>query len=170
MWKSAAVSLVLLAGVTSATRANDQALTNCTGADPNRVIAGCTELLARPFTATARAELYNARGKAYADKNQFDRAIKDLNEAIRLNPMESEAHYNRGLVYQSRGERDRAIADYSEAIRLNPQNFDAYYNRGAAYEAENKLRNALADYRKSLEITPGASDAIAAIARIKKKI
>ena len=62
------------------------------------------------------AELLLARGIAFAEKGQFDRAIADYDEAIRLNPQDTNAFYNRGFSYGKKGEWHR---DYDEAIRLH---------------------------------------------------
>ena len=41
-------------------------------------------------------KLYSNRGAVYRNKEVFDRAIKDYNKAIELNPELAEAYYNRG--------------------------------------------------------------------------
>src|SRR5689334_5928351 len=64
---------------------------------------------------------YLGRANAYQDKKDYDRAIKDYDEAIRLNPNYGDAYNNRGLTYKSKKEFDRAIEDFNEAIRLNPK-------------------------------------------------
>jgi tetratricopeptide (TPR) repeat protein len=61
-----------------------------------------------------------ARGGAYANKGDYDRAMKDYDAAIRLNPRFALAFYGRGQVYQIKGERERAIADYRQALSLDP--------------------------------------------------
>jgi tetratricopeptide (TPR) repeat protein len=58
---------------------------------------------------------FSARGNAYANKNDFDRAIADYDEAIRLNPTSS-TFSARGNAYANKNDFDRAIADYDEAI------------------------------------------------------
>ena len=70
---------------------------------------------------------------AYDEKGEYDRAIADYTEAIRIKPDYAEAYRNRGVAYAEKGEYDRAIADYTEAIRLKPDYAEAYYNRGIAY-------------------------------------
>jgi tetratricopeptide (TPR) repeat protein len=69
---------------------------------------------------------------AGAREDQPDRAIEDLDQAIRLNPNYALAFSSRGLAYARKGQPDRAIQDYDQAIRLNPKYADAFSNRGAA--------------------------------------
>ena len=53
--------------------------------------------------------------KAYAEKRQFDQAIADYTEAIRLNPEYAIAYYNRGVTYQRKDEQAKAEADIARA-------------------------------------------------------
>ena len=46
-----------------------------------------------------KAGIYYNRGNAYHHKGEYDRAIEDYNEAIRLNPKDADAYYNRGYAY-----------------------------------------------------------------------
>jgi tetratricopeptide (TPR) repeat protein len=71
--------------------------------------------------------------KMAAEKGNYDRAISDYTEAIRLKPNYAKAYYNRGNAYREKGDYDRAISDYNEAIRLNPKDANAYHSRGVAY-------------------------------------
>ena len=45
-----------------------------------------------------------------------DQTIRELDEAIRLNPEDAKAYINRGDAYEKRGEYDRAIEDYSKLL------------------------------------------------------
>jgi tetratricopeptide (TPR) repeat protein len=51
-------------------------------------------------------------------KRQYDRAIKDYDEAIRLDPNEPLYVKNRANAYRVAGQYDRAIADYRKALTL----------------------------------------------------
>ena len=68
----------------------------------------------------SKAVKYNDRGLVSYQNGEYDKAIIDLNEAIRLDPQAATAYFNRGLVWHEKGEFDREIDDYNEAIRLNP--------------------------------------------------
>jgi len=78
------------------------------------------------------ANAFASRGLAYLRKGDNDRAMADLNEAIRLNPREPFPYLNRGVIYGRKGDHARAIADYGEAITRNPKLALAFCNRGRA--------------------------------------
>jgi tetratricopeptide (TPR) repeat protein len=70
---------------------------------------------------------------AYADIKNWDLAIADLDEAIRLAPKNADYIFGRGFVNILKGDYDRAIADLTEAIRLDPTRADAWSMRAVAF-------------------------------------
>ena len=72
------------------------------------------------------------RGAAYYFKEDHATAIKNYDEAIRLDPKSDQAFTNRGSAYKKMGRNEQALADESEAIKLDPNLSDAFYNRGSA--------------------------------------
>jgi TonB family protein len=62
---------------------------------------------------------YRKRGDDYVGKGEYDRAILEYDEAIRLNPQDATAYYNRGFTYHYKNNQDRAFENYKTAIRLN---------------------------------------------------
>ena len=67
------------------------------------------------------AVAYDHRGRAYFNKQEYDKAIEDYTEAIRLDPRYAVAYCGRGDTYRKKKEYDKAIEDYTEAIRLDPR-------------------------------------------------
>jgi tetratricopeptide (TPR) repeat protein len=110
---------------------------------------------------------YFKSGNAYNNKGDYDRAIADYTEALRLDPNLVAAYFNRGDAYRNKGDYDRAIADYTEALRLDPNlasnlnpNFAfAYNNRGIAYYEKGNYDRAIADYTEALRLNPNYTEA-----------
>jgi tetratricopeptide (TPR) repeat protein len=130
------------------------------GASADLVISGCTTVIqsGRENTKNLAGAFYN-RGNAYSDKGELDRAIRDYDQAIRLNPQYALAFNNRGNAYNKKGEPDRAIQDFDEAIRLNPQSALAFYNRGNAHRNKHDLDRAIRDYDQAIRLDPQYAEA-----------
>jgi tetratricopeptide (TPR) repeat protein len=108
--------------------------TICSRSNSHDALNACTRLI-----DGGRPRFYFNRAQIYFRNGDYDRAIADLSEFIRLNPNDVRALNDRGLSYERKGDYDRAIADYSEVIRLDkvwktPNASGGYSNRGSAYE------------------------------------
>jgi hypothetical protein len=110
---------------------------------------------------TARA--YNTRGMILQAKGEYDVAIGDFNEAIRLDPHFKWAFRNRGNAWKAKNEFDKAIADYNEAIRLDPKFIAAWGSRAwlETVSPNARFRNgkrAVEDAKRSLEFAGSKYD------------
>src|SRR5215470_15254596 len=63
--------------------------------------------------------LWIKRGKVQFKHSNFDDAIKDFSEAIRLDPASAVAFTGRAYVYRAKGDDARAIADIEQAGRID---------------------------------------------------
>lgn len=125
-------------------------------ADADLSIAACTRaILVEKSRPPAR--IFLNRANAWYYKGEFDRAIADYDEAIRIDPNFAEAYLNRGLPWAEKGEFDRTIADCNAAIRLNPRYANAYRNRANAWVAKGQYDSAIADYNETIRLRPNDS-------------
>jgi tetratricopeptide (TPR) repeat protein len=99
------------------------------------------------------------RGTAYAAKGELYTALRDYDEAIRLDPKNSGAYVDRALALARIGELESAMNDYSKAISLNPQQWEAYFNRAAELRDRGELCEAVDDLEKVMELHPGFAGA-----------
>ncbi len=51
-----------------------------------------------------------------------------LKEAIRLKPMQPQAHYSLGLVYASLNDKDGVTREFAILKKLDPKLADQFYN------------------------------------------
>jgi tetratricopeptide (TPR) repeat protein len=102
------------------------------------------------------AAAYLAHGDQYFDLKDYDHAIADYSEAIRLKPDYAEAYNNRGLAFALSSKRAMAsaIGDYSQAIQLRPEYAYVYNNRGVAYMASGQPDSALRDFNRAIQLQP----------------
>ena len=52
---------------------------------------------------------------------RLDEALEHLDVALRLDPINPEAHHNRAVIFERQGKREAASEEYRTALRYNPQ-------------------------------------------------
>jgi Tfp pilus assembly protein PilF len=97
---------------------------------------------------------YNLRGSAYYDKGEYDIAISDFNDALRIVPPGGIIFHNRGNAWRGKGDYAKAIADYDQSIRLGPPSAFSWQNRGISKLALGDLDGALADLNEAIRLDP----------------
>src|SRR5438045_2436655 len=120
LFLSSAVALALLAGSAPAQARSGSDWRDCNGRDVDARISACSRIIdeAAVRNPTRDPGAYNNRGNTYRRKGDYDRALRDFDDAIKLNPREAGSIYGRSQVYADKGDTGRAIADLDEAIRL----------------------------------------------------
>ncbi|MBN3925300.1 serine/threonine-protein kinase [Nostoc sp. NMS4] len=121
-------------------------------------IAGCITLgigawqlrLPKPVS-DAQKQLYQDGVNKYEAGN-YEGAVEDFNQAIKLNPRNALAYNRRGDAYYRLGDYEQAQADSSQAILLNPQDANAYFDRGFAFSELSKYKEAIADYTQAIKL------------------
>lgn len=89
------------------------------------------------------------------DKKDFNGAAKIFEEAIQLNPNNSDAWRGRGTALNDSRQYERAIQDFNKALELNPKFDYAYNNRGVAYmDGLKQYERAIQDFNKAIELNP----------------
>jgi hypothetical protein len=107
----------------------------------------------------AAAKTHLDRGEAFFERGEWDSAIREYTEAIRLNPDDTEAYSIRGRAYGMKDDYDRAIADFTQAMHLNPHYVGAYYYRGLAYGMIGDFDRAISDFTEAIRLNPNYADA-----------
>ena len=111
------------------------------------------------------------RGATAYNQGNYDVAIREYTEAIRLFPNRRwESYYNRGMAYALRGQNainakversiyirdfNSAIEDFSQALRIGPvNNIKILENRGTCYMRILEFDLCISDWEEVLRIDP----------------
>ena len=140
-------------GATAAQSAADL----CSRGNVDEIIAACSAAIKQNPKGPNVSIAYHNRGSAWIDKGEYDKAIADFDEAIRLNPKLAPSYGSRGMAWGMKGNYDKAMADWSEAIRLNPKDATAYRNRGTGWNHKGDYDKAIADWNESIRLNPNDS-------------
>ena len=111
----------------------------------------------RPSVWTRKdAQADYSRGFAYGREGDYDKAIADYSEAIRLDPKLACAYYNRADAYVTEDDEGKALADLTAAIQLDPRYTNAYILRGNVHASKGENDKVIADYSEAIEARPEA--------------
>jgi tetratricopeptide (TPR) repeat protein len=116
------------------------------GAACSRIIDDASEQVAE------RVKAFKNRGRGSFNGKDYDRAIADYGEAIKLSPKDAWAFARRCEAYESKEDHDAAIADCTEAIKIDPKYGWAYNNRGVANYGLHEYYAALADHAEAIKV------------------
>jgi TonB family protein len=107
-----------------------------------------------PKAQIAEASDYLHQGMEAQRDQQWDKAIDDFTQAIRVRPDYLPPYMQRGEVFRALGRFDEAISDFSEVIRRYSNFGAAYYHRGSVYLLTHKPELALADAEEEIRQRP----------------
>lgn len=102
----------------------------------------------------SRAGAQLESGTAHLDKGEYDLAIRDFDEAIRLDSVSADAYRNRGIAFRGKEDFDRAIQDYDKAVTLAPNDARIFQNRAMAYQGKGEFDVALRDFDQAVKLKP----------------
>ena len=130
-----------------------------------KTFIGIFLLLGWAFTAFAQPanveQEFIDSAQSYFEKDQFDKAITELDKAVKLSPRSSKLFLMRGDCKWLTRDMEGAIADYTRAIELGPSAPGierAYNNRGVARQHLGNDINAFSDFERAISINPNYAD------------
>jgi tetratricopeptide (TPR) repeat protein len=148
-----ASALLVLIGVFAAPARADDTET-CRKWAGDDALAACSRLI-QTLRGGDLAQAYVWRGITYTRfKGDWDRAIADFTEALRLGSKDPGAYAGRAAAYIRKGDIDRALPDLNEGLRLDPRHpgvrnvFGYYYSKKGDYE------RALTEVNEAIRLSP----------------
>lgn len=113
-----------------------------------------------PTITSKDADIHYEKGREYDSKGNYNFAVAEYSNAIKINPKHYDAYISRGSLYETKANYQEAVRDFSKAIEIKPGDAKTYYRRGMAYKSLNEAANAKADFLKAKEIDSSMSGKI----------
>ncbi|HPG35772.1 MAG TPA: tetratricopeptide repeat protein [bacterium] len=98
-----------------------------------------------------KADLYE-KGYAKYEQKDYNGAIVDLSELIKISPNDPHAYNLRGISKSELGKYESAIEDYNKVIELLPDNHIGYYNRALSLIFLDRFEDAKKDYETAKKL------------------
>ena len=152
------IALVLISAL-PASDARGQA--RCGAPDPEISISVCSAII-QSGRARGRdlAVAHTERGVAYVTLLDYDRALLDFAEAIRVDATFAKAFANRGAVFGAKQDFDKAIDDFTRVLALEPRSALAFADRAGMHRLNGQHDAAIRDYGEAIRINPAFGEAI----------
>ncbi len=135
-------------------------------------IEACTRAIkSKRYAGHVLARQYLSRGVEQRSKEDYDAALADFAEALKIDKKYADAYFNRCSVSNYKKQYDAAITECSQAIKLGPSTdtiaaggneklgrdkviSDYYAERGLAYVKKDDLVHAFADLENAIRLNP----------------
>ena len=117
----------------------------------------CTEAIQdRNITGRDRVASYVNRGILHIQNGNYERAIADYDQALRLDEREPEAYLNKGLaLLHQRQDMPQVVELLTAAIEYGTREPAlAHYGRGVAHEMNGDVSAAYFDIRRASDLDP----------------
>ncbi len=111
----------------------DGSIDACFNEQGQAAIAACTHAISSGrFSGEELASLYDNRAIELRQRGDYDKAIADYSDALRINGELTGAYTGRGLAYEGKAEVEKAKADYRRALTLTQPSDDAQWAQNTA--------------------------------------
>ncbi len=96
-------------------------------------------------------EVFKIRWEAFYQKKNYDAALVDLQQILKINPSDPAFNFNVGKVYFAQGAHQNALDAYQKMSNLDQKNADVHYFMALSYSALNKYTQQKAECTKAID-------------------
>lgn len=97
-------------------------------------------------------ELRNNLCYVHAESGDYERAVQECRESLRIDSTNAHAHYNLGYAYQRQGRLDQALAEYDLALQTNPNWARVLNNMGLVHYYKSEFSAAIERYQQAIAV------------------
>jgi serine/threonine protein kinase/Flp pilus assembly protein TadD len=98
--------------------------------------------------------VYVTLARVHNGKGQYNLALQEIQQALKLEPLDPDALLSEAAVLASMGQEENAENTYKKAAALRPQNWSGHYELGGFYYRQRRYNDAATAFKQALKITP----------------
>ena len=167
---------LMLPGTVSVKAADDAKI--CASESGDAAIDACSRAIgSKRYSGHILARLYLNRGVERRAKEDYDAALADFADAVKIDKKYADAYFNRCSIYNFKKAYDTAITECGQAIKLGPSAdatvaggseklgkdqalSDYYTERGFAYFKKDDYAHAFVDLDNAIRLNPNNGRAL----------
>ena len=115
-------------------------------------------------------ELLMARARLALDGQDYDLALRHLDDVVGLAPDYAEGWFVRASLYVLTDRYDQAVLDFERVVRMEEHHFNAWAGLGQIYVEIGSNGRALSAYRRALESNPFQKGVLEIVSRLEKEV
>ena len=92
------------------------------------------------------------------EQNDFEQAVIEYREALKLDPQFAEAYNGLGVAYFNQDDEEAAIESFRKALQLSPNLIHARINLAMAYFEQGQIDEAIRENERALVINPDIAE------------
>ncbi len=106
----------------------------------------------------SHAEYLAAKGFFYLEDGVLEKAMDDFEDALKLHPYETLAHFGLGVIAYQMKRWDEALKHFNDAYRSDPDRAETLYYLALVYHRKGENKQALVYMQQVQEILEAAAD------------
>jgi tetratricopeptide (TPR) repeat protein len=128
----------------------------------------------------ASSRAHHGLGKVYLGRHEFDKAIEQLNQALKIDSGNALLYNDLGIAWMEKGlsagddarlqsaEGPQALEYFNQALRLSPGLSEAFFDRAICYEHLGRMEDARHDWETYLKVDASSPWAAEARERLRR--
>ncbi len=117
------------------------------------LLSGCAVFSGSEDEGNDQADWHYEMGQGYFESQDTTHAIRELSEAVKLDPDHADAHHLLGFIYMGRRDHQRAVHHFEETLRIRPEYYTAMNNLGSVFLAQGRWDEAAEVFEELVDQT-----------------
>jgi tetratricopeptide (TPR) repeat protein len=94
------------------------------------------------------------KGLDFENKNENDKAVREFEKMLQLDPNDQDALFNLGFIYSYMRMYPQAYEYFKKLVNINPKHIESFNNLGLLFARQGKYTDALLVFNKGIEYNP----------------